>query len=172
MCRVCKQFLSDFLETGIHKELDLSNYIRISSLRSILPELTEWIYRFYQKVSPEEFSMALITSARIARRERNALDYEYLIHTATFNFLKFQLKWIDSEVDYIKSLLIESGFIRTRHKQGNTNKAYDYISYTVPRSILMIQDIHKNHVESQGLMTDLSNLYAPRQDIIEDELYG
>lgn len=145
MCNICKYFLSDFLEVGIHQELELSKSIRMSSLRKILPELTDWIYRLAQKIPSKEFDTAVATSARIARRDRKLMEYEYILHTATFNFLKFQIKWMESEIDYIKTLLIESGFVKSKLNRGNTSMAYNYISYTVPRAILVLQDLHGNH---------------------------
>ena len=74
MCKLCKQFLTDFLETGIHKELPLSNHIKIQRLRSVQQDLVDWVYRFYLKLPKEDFNKALMTSARIARRDRKPLE--------------------------------------------------------------------------------------------------
>lgn len=159
MCNLCKQFLSDFLETGVHKDLPLANHVKIQRLRSVLQDLVDWMYRFYQKLPKEEFDKALITSARIARRDRKLLEYEYLIQTATFNFLKHDVSWVSREVNYIQPLLLESGFIKSYKKQGSLSKAYDYVSYITPRVILVLQDLHDDHRNPKGLYTDLSKLY-------------
>lgn len=159
MCHLCKQFLSDFLETGIHKDLPLANHIKIQRLRSIQPELVEWMYRFYERLTKYDFNKALMTSARIARRDRKPLDYEFLLQTATFNFLKHDLPWVAKEVEFIKPLLLESGFIKSYKYQASYSNAYDYISYMTPRVILLLHDLHNDHVTPKGLNTDLNKLY-------------
>ena len=98
-----------------------------------------------------------------------------MIQTATFNFLKYEVSWVSTEVDYIKPLLLESGFIKSYEKQGSLTKAYDYISYITPRVILLLQDLHTDHVVPKGLYTDLNKLYMkPTLDYQteeEDDLY-
>ena len=169
MCQTCQLFLHDFLEAGIPKDLALSKQTRIQSLRKILPELTEWIYRFYTRLPKEELDKALLTAARIARRGRPILEYEYLIHTATFNFLKYNVNWVKEEAEYMQLRLIESGYISTREKRGDLHQAYAYVSYMTPRAIICLQDLHEDHIHPKGLMTDLNFTRKPRQ-IQEDEM--
>lgn len=172
MCNICKQFLRDFLEIGIQKELPLAKCIQMKYFEMILPDLLDWMYRIYQRLPKEEFDKALMTSARIARRGRKPIDYEYLIQTATFNFLKFQVNWIPSEVDYMKTLLMESGFVKAKE----SSKAYDYLSYMFPRVYLVLQDLHDDHENPKGLQTDLNKLFKkPKQEqkfLDVDELYN
>ncbi len=169
MCIQCKQFLADFLEQGISKQLALSKELNMKALRRLLPELTDWMYRFYLRLPSEELDKAMLISARIARRERSLLDYEYLIHTATFNLLKYEVKWIKSEISYMETLLLEGGFVRP-NPFGHLTKAYDYLSYTVPRVILVLQDLHEDHTNPKGLFTDTNKHYFPRNQSLGKSL--
>lgn len=169
MCPICQLFLQDYLLFGISKELPLSKELRMKSIRNVLPELCDWIYRFSQRVSKQEFDNALKNASCIARRGRKLQDYEYLIHTATFNFLKFHVDWIASEVSYLETLLIESGFVRTKNKVGYHSNAYNYISYIVPRIILCLEDLHDDHLHPKGLNTDLSKLFKSKQKDIDTD---
>lgn len=169
MCQICQSFLEDYLLLGISKELPLTKELRMKSIRNILPELCDWVYRFYRRLPKEEFDKALGNASLIARRGRKLHDYEYLIQTATFNFLRFHLDWIASEVSYMETLLIESGFVRTKNKLGYHSNAYNYISYVVPRIILCLQDLHDDHVHPKGLNTDLSKLFKPKQKDIDSD---
>jgi hypothetical protein len=163
MCQICQSFLQDFLLVGIPKEIALAKQLRMKSIRNVLPELSDWIYRFYQKLKKEEFERASGNASLIARRGRALHDYEYLLQTATFNFLKYNLDWVSSEVSYIEILLMESGFVRTSNRIGYHTNAYNYISYIVPLVIVTLQEVHDNHVHPKGLQTDLSKLCSKRR---------
>lgn len=162
MCQQCRAFLRDFLEVGVPKSLALASQTRRQSLQKILPELTDWMYRFHSRLQKKEFDTALETASRIARRGRPVHEYEYLLHTATFNFLKFNVQWIRSEVLYLQTLLTESGFIRS-NKQGTMTNAYDYISYMTPRSILCLQELHEDHANPKGIFTNITSFLKPKQ---------
>lgn len=159
MCPICQGFLQDFLQTGIEKELPLANQLRMKSIQNVLPELSDWIYRFSIKLKKEEFERASGNASLISRRGRKQLDYDYLIRTATFNFLKYHLEWVSSEVSYIETLLLESGFVRSTNKIGFHSNAYNYISYIVPLAVLTLQDLHDDHLNPKGLQTDLGKLF-------------
>jgi hypothetical protein len=73
----------------------------------------------------------------------------------------------------MSTLLLESGFVKSRQKQGDTNTAYNYISFMTPRVILILNDLHKDHMNPKGLMTDIPKLFqlsTIKQDD-EDTLY-
>jgi hypothetical protein len=163
MCQKCRIFLEDFLKAGTPSSLPLTKQIRAKSLSKILPELTDWVYRFHSRVQKDDFDSALKTASRIAKRGRSNPEYEFLIHTATFNLLKFQVQWIRNEVLYLQTLLVESGFIRT-NKQGSMTNAYDYISFMTPRSILCLQELHDDHIHPKGLLTDLRTFAKVKQE--------
>jgi hypothetical protein len=122
----------------------------------VAPQIADWLYRFYQRLSKQAFDKALMTASRIARRGRPAHEYEFLIHTATFNLLKHDLPWIHSEVSILELLLLESGFIRPR-----AAAAYEYISYMAPRVYLCLHELHNDHVNPKGLNTQLNDLAKP-----------
>ena len=111
-CLYCKKFLSDFLETGIHRDLLLAKRIRHTSIPRVLHELTDWMYRIYMMIPTDEFEKAIMTSSKIARRDRTQFEYEYVLHTATFNFLKLRLPYLSSEIDYITTVLLENRFLK------------------------------------------------------------
>lgn len=163
MCQICQGFLHDFLQTGIEKELPLANQLRMKSIQNVLPELSDWMYRFCRKLKQEDFERASGNASLISRRGRKQLEYEYLIRTATFNFLKFHLEWVSSEVSYIETLLLESGFVRSTNKLGFHSNAYNYISYIVPLAIVALNDLHEDHVNPKGLQTDVGKLFQKRR---------
>ena len=169
MCQICQAFLQDFLQVGIHKDLPLANQLRMKSMRKVLPDLSDWIYRFWIRLKQEDFERASGNASLISRRGRKLHDYEYLIQTATFNFLKYHHDWISSEVSYIETLLLESGFVRSANKFGFHSNAYNYISYIVPSVIVTLKDLHGDHVQPKGLQTDLSKLYKPQKHKEEKE---
>ena len=164
MCNACQIFLFDYLTLQIHKDLPLAKQMSMKSLKYIQAELADWIYRFYKRVPKEEFEKALKTASNIARRGRPLHEYESLLHTATFNFLKFSNKWIHEEVQYIQPLLLESGFIRSNQKNKLMSASYDYISYTLPRVFLLLNDLHKDHLEPKGIYTDGSKMLSTQDD--------
>ena len=164
MCNACQIFVFDHLTLNLHKDLPLTKQISMKSLQHIQFELADWIYRFFKRIPKEEFKKALKTASNIARRGRPLHEYEYLLHTATFNFLKFSNDWISQEIQYIQPLLLESGFIRSKQKNGDLNATYNYISYIIPRIYLCIEDIHKDHLEPKGIHTDLTKMLSRQDD--------
>lgn len=160
-CKFCKKYLYDFLEAGIHKDLPLSKHIRLKYLP--LRDVSDWMYRMYKEILPYQFDEALLTASRIARRERPLLDYEFLIQTATFNFLKYKLSWLTTELEYLKIILIEKGFIKSSVKNGSMSFAQDYIAYTLPRVIITLRDLHNDHEKPYLLIEtkeDADDLYT------------
>lgn len=158
-CKPCQQFLYDFLQVGLHKELALTQKIRIESLQKILPEFTEWMHSICRRITPEDYVKATVISSRIARRNRSIHEYEYIRHTATYNFLKYQIEWLNPEADYMKLLLIDSGVIRGKECCAVLRNAQDYISYIVARSIHCIHTIHDSHLHPKGLYTDTNTVF-------------
>ena len=166
-CIYCKKFLSDFLETGIHRDLLLAKRIRHTSITKVLPELTDWMYRIYMMIPTHEFEKAIMTSSKIARRDRTQFEYEYVLHTATFNFLKLRLPYLSSEVDYITTVLLENRFLHSSRSSGSILYIYDYISYTMPRVILQLNGLHVDH--EVPVFVSKSEFVETKED--EDDLY-
>ncbi len=165
MCNYCKQFLSDFLLAGIRKELSFSKYLRIQSLHRILDEITDWMYRMYLRIPKDQLDMAVSTSYRIARRDRPLYEYELILYTATFNFLKFRLDWMEEETEYIKTILLEAGFLK---KGCDCTNVVTYIRYTVSRVIITLHELHEDHEDPKGLMTDLNKLFHKEDDSADE----
>lgn len=171
MCNLCQTFLYDFLLVSPHKDLPISKQIRIKSLRKILPEFVHWCQRMNARIQKDEFEKAIETASRIARRGRKLIDYEFLIHTATFNFLKFSLPWLTDEINYMKLLFIEAGVIVGKEYPKVLHHSQEYLSYLVPRTILVLRDLHEDHANPKGLYTDLNKLFiSPQQEEKEIEL--
>ena len=158
-CKPCQHFLYDFLQVGLHTELPLTKKIRIESLQKILPEFTDWMHSICKRITPEDYTKATTISSKIARRDRSLHEYEYIQHTATYNFLKYQIEWLCSEVDYMKLLLVDSGVIRGKEPHSTLKHAQDYISYMLPRSIACIHKIHDSHLHPKGIYTDTNTQF-------------
>jgi hypothetical protein len=156
MCKQCRIFLQDFLETGISKKLALANFTRAKSFVTILPELLDWMYRIYLRVPKEKFLKARESASRIARRERPLHEYEYILFTATFNMLRFEVPWLREEVLYLEPLLYESGFIKYK-KRSFENNAQNYIAYMTTRALICLYNIHEEHVNPKGIFTPIAN---------------
>ncbi len=167
MCNKCQSFLYDFLQTGLSKDHKLASQIRAKSFQKTLPEFVDWCFRMNNRIEVQKFNEAVETANRIARRGRSNAEYEFLIQTATFNFLKFSLPWITDELNYMKLLLVEAGCIRGKKHQQVLLGAQEYISYMLPRVILSLMTLHDDHINPKGLMTDVSTptkLKTMRQD--------
>ncbi len=173
MCHKCQTFLYDFLQTDLAKDHKLATQIRVKSLQKTLPEFVEWCARMKNQIEHKKFQEAVETANRIARRGRSNEEYEFLIYTATFNFLKVSLPWIAEELNYMKVLLVEAGCIRGKKYQQVLMTAQEYISYMLPRVILCLTNIHHDHVKPKGLMTDITKLFqlSPMKQDDEDTLY-
>ena len=173
MCHKCQIFLYDFLQAGLSKDHKLANQIRVKSFQKTLPEFVDWCSRMKNRIEQSKFKEAMETAHRIARRGRSDMEYEFLIQTATFNFLKFSLPWITDELNYMKVLLVEAGCIRGKKYQQVLLTAQDYISYMLPRVILCLMTLHDDHVNPKGLMTDVTTpaKFKPKRQHDEDTLY-
>jgi hypothetical protein len=173
MCHTCQIFLYDFLQAGLSKDHKLKNQIRTKSFQKTLPEFVDWCSRMNNRIGQQKFHEALEIANRIARRGRSDIEYEFLIQTATFNFLKCSLPWITDELNYMKLLLVEAGCIRGKKYQQVLLTAQEYISFMLPRVILCLINIHDDHVNPKGLMTDVTTLgkFKPMQQDDKDTLY-
>jgi hypothetical protein len=173
MCHKCQSFLYDFLQAGLPRDQKLANQIRIKSFQKTLPEFVDWCARMNRRIEAEKFRDAVETANRIARRGRSNADYEFLIYTAIFNFLKVSLPWITEELNYMKLLLVEAGCIKGKDYIKVLQCAQEYISYTLPRVILCLTNVHHDHVKPKGLMTDITTLFQlpPMKQEDEDTLY-
>jgi hypothetical protein len=155
MCQKCRIFLHDFLGTGINQTLELAKYTRVKSLRLVLPELVDWIYRVYLRLSKETFQKSRQTASRIAKRNRSPLEYEYVLFTATFNMMRFEVPWLREEILYLEYFLYESGFIQYK-KRCFENQAQNYIAYVTTRALIYLYEIHDDHVNPKGIQTPLN----------------
>ncbi len=173
MCHKRQSFLYDFLQTDLAKDHKLATQIRVKSLQKTLPEFVDWCARMKNQIEHKKFQEAVETANRIARRGRSPIEYEFLIHTATFNFLKHSLPWITDELNYMKLLLVEAGCIRGKKYQQVLLTAQEYISFMLPRVILCLLSLHDDHVNPKGLMTDVTTptTFKPRRQEDEDTLY-
>lgn len=169
MCHKCRIFLYDFLQLGLHKDLELTKQIRVKSLSKALPEFVDWMLRMNEQIEMKQWKTAQETSLRIARRGRKAHDYEFLIYTATFNFLKFSHSWIGPEVDYMKSILIDAGCLKGREHSKVLRYAQDYVAFLLARSLHCLKEIHDDHTNPKGLFTDVSNKFQPKLQEEDEE---
>jgi hypothetical protein len=73
----------------------------------------------------------------------------------------------------MKLLLVEAGCIRGKKYQQVLLTAQEYISFMLPRVILCLINIHDDHVNPKGLMTDVTTLgkFKPMQQDDKDTLY-
>lgn len=169
MCNKCQSYLYDYLPNSLEKELDLAKHIRMQAIYTILPEFVSWILKLHQTLHEAKVKDAHRTALQIARRGRKLHDYEFLIHTATFNFLKFAQPWILNEVDYMKTLVIEGGVVKGKDYTKVCSLAYDYLSCMLPRALLCLYDLHDDHVNPKGLNTDLGKLFKPKEKISDTD---
>jgi hypothetical protein len=174
-CKKCFCFLEDFLLVTIPNELSISNDIRIKSLRRILPEYVDWMQRLWFSLPKEEFDKAYTNACQIARRGRKQVEYEYIVFTATSNFLSFQFPWFSKELDFMKILLVEAGFVKKKRQNTYLTTAREYLTYMVPRCIFMLKDIHGDHMNPKGLLTDITSTLLKQskksEEVMLDDLY-
>lgn len=165
MCNKCQSYLYDYLPNSLEKELDLAKQIRLEALFKILPDFVAWIVYVDKRLQKKTLEEAHRTALQIARRGRKLYDYEFLIHTATFNFLKFAHPWILDEVEYMKLLIVESGFVRGKDYKRVSQLAHEYLSCILPRALLCLHDLHDDHVNPKGLNTDIAKIFRPKEKI-------
>ena len=163
-CNKCSSFLADFLRADLSRDLHIQKDIRIKAIQKILPECIDWLYRLCFRLSAEDFNKAYANACNIARRGRKQTEYEFILFTATSNFLSFQLPWFSQELDYMKVLLVEAGFIKTKRQGFYLILAREYLTYMIPRCIFMLRRLHDDHLKPKGLMTDLSTTIGIPQE--------
>lgn len=95
---------------------------------------------------------------RIAQRERSFLEYDFLIQNAIYNCLRANIPWIQNEVKYIIPFLLEAGLFKSRRFITAKHLAECYIGFILPKMIEILPSLHKDHVQPQGLNTNLSHL--------------
>ena len=163
-CKTCFYFLQDFLLVDISKDLSLAKYIRIKKLRNVLPEYADWMFRLYSRLHANEFEKAYSNACQISRRGRKQIEYECILFTATSNFLSFNHPWFSKELDYMKVLLVEAGLVKSKYQTLYLTTAREYLTYMIPRCIIMLRHIHEDHLKPKGLMTDLSTTIGIPQE--------
>jgi hypothetical protein len=157
-CPSCRHFLTDYITSGIHPNLAIAKELRPHVFRRVSPEFSAWCIRFMERLSYFDYNLAKTSAHRIARRERNALEYDFLIQNAIYNGLRANLCWIDKEAKYIIPILLEAGLFKSRRYITAKHIAECYIGYIVPKLIEYLPSLHTDHVFPQGLSTNLSNL--------------
>lgn len=162
-CSYCSQFLMDFLPMAIHQNLDLYQKIKHQHMKKIGSLLVPWIFHLQKKIQPNDFQNAFENASKIARRDRKLWDYDLLIHTAVFNFMKFRLDWLTDEMEYMKIILVESSFIKSSSSFYAMKYAQEYIAYIVGKSLMQLRLLHKDHLQPKGVDTNISTtiLAAP-----------
>lgn len=150
-CPYCKAFLEDFLQADLDRKLEIQPHIRCQAIHRVLPEFLDWTLRTSQRVTYGNYTSAWKTASRIAKRGRPKHEYEFLLHTATYNFLKFSETWFRDEVDYVKPLLMEAGIIK--QCKSYSDILDKYIGYMLVRSMTALYAIHNDHLEPKGIYT-------------------
>jgi hypothetical protein len=161
-CRICPFFLHDFLLTGIPEGLSLRKEMKLKVLPKISWLFATWIHQVYHRLEHKHFQKAAHSASLIAKRGRSDIEYEYLTSTATFNFLKYEVPWLQQEEDYMEILLMENGLFKGKNLYRLMLHIKDYIRYTTIRSFYLLQQIHEDHVNPKGLMTSLDHLVVKK----------
>lgn len=168
-CTICPIFLQDFLQTGIPEKIALSKLIRKKSLSTIAQPFAEWIHRLFHKIAAADITKASKTAHQISKRGRSDIEYEFVLCCATFNLLKFEVPWLQEEETYIAIPLIESGLLKGRNAYRLMSSAKEYIGYITIRAFYFLREIHDDHVNPKGLMTNLNTTVQYRKSIEKDE---
>jgi len=150
-CPHCKAFLEDFLQSDLDQKIQLKPHVRCHAVHRVLPEYIDWTLRTSQRVTHDNYTSAWKTASRIARRGRPKHEYEFLLHTATYNFLKFSETWFRQEIDYMKPLLMEAGVIKRCVDYSDILDKY--LGYMLIRSMTALYAIHEDHMKPKGLCT-------------------
>jgi hypothetical protein len=161
-CNLCTVFLEDFLRAGISKDLEIHKKIRPTSLVRTTPDLVHWIHRVYKRLCWKDFEKCNEMASRISRRGRKQSDYDYLLNTATWNLLKYEVPWLDQELNYMKLLLVEAGVCKGKHVFVVMSVAQELISYIAPRALQCLHTVHDDHINPKGLMTDVGSFGVKR----------
>lgn len=161
-CHICHAFLHDFLLTGVPDGIPIQKDLRKSVLPRVSWTLADWIRRIIVKLEPHHFQKAENSASMIAKRGRKEIEYEYLTSTATFNFLKYEVAWLQEEEEYITLLLMESGLLKGKNAFRLVSITKDYIRYITIRAISILKQLHEDHVNPKGLMTNLDHILSKK----------
>jgi hypothetical protein len=127
--------------------------MKAKNLHRVVPDLVQWYSSLSERIPQKDFEDAVLTASRIARRGRGTVEYEILINTSTFNLLRQKLPWIQSELEILKVLLVEAGVFQKREDwRWCLTLAQGYLAYTTPRTLLLLQEIHRDHSKGPGLV--------------------
>lgn len=166
-CQRCKVFLEDYLSHGLHRELEIYKKMRKQSLSGLSHEIVNWILMIHCRVRSCDVEKAFQVAQRIARRGRKLAEYQYLLYTATFNFLKFEIPWLEQELDYMKVLLVSAGVFRGKNMGRLFSDAKDFIAYMTTSCLFCLFEIHDDHEHPKGLQTNVNSLSQTLSEKIE-----
>jgi hypothetical protein len=157
-CLRCQHFLEDYLCEGLPGELDILTKMRKKKYTCLIPEICHWILEFSSRVHTKQFEKAKTIANNIARRGRKQVDYEYLLSTATFNLLKYELPWIETEINYPKVRLAEEGVFHGKHANSLLFQSQEFLAYLAVSCFLLLQEVHDDHVNPKGLQTNVGSV--------------
>ena len=170
-CNICTAFLEDFLKAGIPKELEITKKIRPNSLARIVYDIGPWIHNIYKRLPWKDFEKCHRRASQISQRGRKQIEYDYLLHTATWNLLKHEVPWLEQEIKYMKLLLVEAGICKGKHVFVVMSVAQELLSYIAPRALISLHSVHDDHVHPKGLMTDVGSFTLKRVEAVEKTLF-
>jgi hypothetical protein len=168
-CQRCGHFLEDYLGGGLPHDLDILKKMRKQKYTSLIPEICHWIQRFSSRVQTNEFKQANTLANNIARRGRKQIEYEYLLSTATFNLLKCQIPWIETELNYMKVRFAEAGVFRGKHATSLLLHSQEFLAYLAVSCFVFLQEVHDDHVHPKGLNTNVGSLTLRSKQKKEDD---
>lgn len=174
-CQICSFFLQDFLLTGVPEGISFRKDLKLHILPRISHSFADWIHRVFQKLTHTQIKNASMTAARIAKRGRPAIEYDFVVSTATFNFLKYEAPWLQEEEEFIAISLMERGLFRGKKIATLTITARDYIRYITIKAIKCLEELHEDHRNPKGLLTNLGAFAGKtptnRSEELEKTLY-
>lgn len=168
-CQYCRAYLHDFLLTGIPEGIPLKKDLRKQVLPRISWLFTDWIHRISDRIEEKHFQKATSLASMIAKRGRKDIEYEYITSTATFNFLKYEVPWLQEEEEFIALLLMEYGLLKGKHQFRLVSITKDYIRYTTIRAMYILKELHEDHRKPKGLLTNLDHILPKKQKGIQKE---
>ena len=168
-CQICRAYLHDFLITGIPEGIPLKKDLRKQVLPRISWLFADWIHRTADRIEENHFQKATSLASRIAKRGRKDIEYEYITSTAAFNFLKYEVSWLEKEEEYIALLLMEHGLLKGKNIFRLVSITKDYIRYITIRAMYILKELHEDHQESKGLLTNLDHILPKKDTKIEKE---
>lgn len=166
-CQICSFFLQDFLLTGVPEGISFRKDLKINVLPRISHPFADWIHRVFRKLTHTQLKNASTLAARIAKRGRPAVEYDFVVSTATFNFLKYEVSWLQEEEEFIAISLMELGLFKGKKIANLIITARDYIRYITIKAIKCLQELHDDHLHPKGLFTNLGSR-AEKEDTLYD----